>query len=192
MTWALTTESAKFGLTYSTANSTVVIWPDCDILSVCDTVCSYILIEKFRRSSLLPSSECNSNSKVRRQLSQPRKEDRNIHLSLTLWPEFPFGSLVQNFVQNFVPQHKGIKLVRWNLSRKYVLVLLRYPHRSISLKNVRKMTWIMRLESIIILATWWLKLAENETPWHPIHEMNSFESKVVLVHAVKVHVTVEV
>jgi hypothetical protein len=48
------------------------------------------------------------------------------------------------------------------------------------------------LEPIIILATWWQKLAEDETPWHPIHELNSFESKVVPVHAVKAYVSVEV
>jgi hypothetical protein len=50
----------------------------------------------------------------------------------------------------------------------------------------------MRLESFIILATWWQKLAEDETPWHPSHEFNSFESKVVPLHAVNAYVLVEV
>lgn len=192
MTWTPTTESAKFGHTYRAANSTVVIWPDCDILGVCDTVCSYILKERFRRNFLLPSSEYKSNSKLWRQLSQLIKHNMNILLCLTLWPEFPFGSLVQNFVQNFVPQHKDIKFVRWNISRKCVLVLLLYPQRSISLKNVEKRAWIMRLESFIILAAWWQNLVEDETPWHRTHELNSFGNKVVPVHAVKAYVSVEV
>jgi protoheme ferro-lyase len=49
-----------------------------------------------------------------------KKAQRRYILYLILWPEFPFASLAQNGVQNFVRQHWDIKFRTFNTYAKNI------------------------------------------------------------------------